>query len=282
MALAATTRVLDGNAANIAATLCQKLDQPNSDRGPIVFLITDDISERESLKLLVTGQGWEFQMFESAREFLARPRPLVPSCLILARSLRDLNGLEEQKQIARERTEVPIVVISRHGDIPTLVEAMRAGAFDFLVRPFGDETLLVGIRATLERSCLALQREMELRDLRNCYASLSLRERQVMALVVTSLLNKQVGGELSISEITVKAHRRHVMRKMKANSLTDLVRMAVKLGPGRKAIHLVQRRLPLNHSKIAGSAPMLVLKRNVGTHLAHRHRKSAHKMRIPR
>jgi FixJ family two-component response regulator len=230
MALAATTRVLDGNAANIAATLCQKLDQPNSDRGPIVFLITDDISERESLKLLVTGQGWEIQMFESAREFLARPRPLVPNCLILARSLRDLNGLEEQKQIARERTEVPIVVISRHGDIPTLVEAMRAGAFDFLVRPFGDETLLVGIRATLERSCLALQREMELRDLRNCYASLSLRERQVMALVVTSLLNKQVGGELSISEITVKAHRRHVMRKMKANSLPDLVRMAAKLG----------------------------------------------------
>jgi FixJ family two-component response regulator len=155
MALAATTRVLDGNAANIAATLCQKLDQPNSDRAPIVFLITDDISERESLKLLVTGQGWEFQMFESAREFLAPPRPLVPSCLILARSLRDLNGLEEQKQIARERTEVPIIVISRHGDIPTLVEAMRAGAFDFLVRPFGDETLLVGIRATLERSCLA-------------------------------------------------------------------------------------------------------------------------------
>jgi|GEM_PF-3877792 FixJ family two-component response regulator len=125
MALAATTRVLDGNAANIAATLCQKLDQPNSDRGPIVFLITDDISERESRKLLVTGQGWEFQMFESAREFLARPRPLVPSCLILARSLRDLNGLEEQKQIDRERAEVPIIVISRYGDIPTLVEAMR-------------------------------------------------------------------------------------------------------------------------------------------------------------
>jgi FixJ family two-component response regulator len=149
--------------------------------------------------------------------------------LILARSLPDLNGLEEQKQIARERAEVPIIVISQYEDIPATVEAMKAGAVDFLVRPFGHEILLAGIRETFERSRRMLQREMETGDLRKCYTLLSLRERQVMALVVTGLLNKQVGAELGISEITVKAHRGHVMRKMKANSFPDLVRMAAKL-----------------------------------------------------
>jgi FixJ family two-component response regulator len=230
MASAATASILDGNSANIASTFGQKIDsQLRLHAIPIVFLITEDISEQESLKSLINCQGWQFETFESAREFLARPRPLVPSCLILARSLRDLNGLEEQKQIARERAEVPIVVISRYDDIPTTVEAMKAGAVDFLVRPFKDEALLLGIRETFERSRLVLQREMEINDLRRCYASLSLRERQVMALVVTGLLNKQVGGELGISEITVKAHRGNVMRKMKANSLPDLVRIAAKL-----------------------------------------------------
>jgi FixJ family two-component response regulator len=230
MASAATARIFDLNSANIASTFSQKIDSAlHSHTIPIVFLITDDISERESLKSLINGQGWQFETFESTREFLARPRPLVPSCLILARSLRDLNGLEEQKQIARERAEVPIVVISRYEDIPTTVEAMKAGAVDFLVRPFRDEALLSGIRETFERSRLVLEREMATSDLRRCYASLSLRERQVMALVVTGLLNKQVGGELGISEITVKAHRGHVMRKMKANSLPDLVRMAAKI-----------------------------------------------------
>jgi FixJ family two-component response regulator len=234
MASAATPRIFEGNPPNIAYAFGQKLDSPSNSHGiPIVFLITDDISEQESLKSLIARQGWQFEAFSSAREFLAQPRPLVPSCLILARSLPDLSGLEEQKQIARERAEVPIIFISRYGDVPTSVEAMKAGAVDFLVRPFGNEVLLSGIRETFERSHLALQREMETSNLRSCYSSLSARERQVMALVVSGLLNKQVGGELGISEITVKAHRRHVMEKMRANSLPDLVRMAAKIGPAK-------------------------------------------------
>ncbi len=239
MASATTARILDGNSANIAPVFGQKLDsQLHSHAIPIVFLITDDISERESLKSLINGQGWQFETFESAREFLARPRPLVPSCLILNRTIRDLNGLEEQKQIARERVEVPIVIISRYEDIPTTVEAMKAGAVDFLLRPLRDEALLLGIRETFERSRLVLEREMETSDLRRRYASLTLRERQVMALVVTGLLNKQVGGELGISEITVKAHRGQVMRKMNANSLPDLVKMSAKLRiPSARVFH---------------------------------------------
>jgi len=237
MASAATNRIVGGNPATIAYTFGQKLhSQPNPHDTPIVFLITDDISEQESLRSLIARQGWQFETFESAQDFLARPRPLVPSCLILARCLSAVNRLEEQKQVARERAEVPIIVISRNEDIPTTVEAMKAGAADFLVRPFGNEVLLLGIRDTFERSRLALQREMEMGELRSCFALLSVRERQVMTLVVSGLLNKQVGGELGISEITVKAPRRHVMEKMKANSLPDLVRMAAKLGRARKAI----------------------------------------------
>jgi FixJ family two-component response regulator len=237
MASVATARIFEKNPANVASIFGQKRDStPDSDGAPIVFLITGDISEQESLKPLVAREGWRFETFDTVREFLAQPRLLVPSCLILARSLPDLNGLEEQEQIARERTALPIIVISKCGDIPTSVQAMKAGAVDFLVTPFGNEVLLAGIRETLERSRLALQREMEISELRNCYSSLSARERQVMALVVSGLLNKQVGAELGISEITVKAHRRHVMKKMKANSLPDLVRMAGKLGPVRKAI----------------------------------------------
>jgi FixJ family two-component response regulator len=238
MASVATTRILEGNSPNIAFTFGQKLDSPHSLGIPTVFLITDDISEQESFKSLIASQGWQFEAFGSTREFLARPRPIVPSCLILAPSLADLNGLEDQKQIARERAEVPVIVISRYEDIPTSVQAMKAGAVDFLVKPFPNEVLLAGICETFERSRLALRQEMETNSLRSCYSSLSVRERQVMALVVAGLLNKQVGGELGISEITVKAHRRHVMQKMKANSLPDLVRMAAKLGPARKIIPL--------------------------------------------
>jgi FixJ family two-component response regulator len=205
---------------------------------PIVFVVDDDVSVRESLELLIRCEGWQPETFQSAREFLSRPRPLVPCCLILDLSLPSLNGLELQKIIARERAEMPIIFISGHGDVPTTVQAMKAGAVDFLVKPISDEILLRVIRESFERSRVALEREMSVRNLRNCHASLTPRERQVMALVVAGLLNKQVGAELGISEITVKAHRRQVMHKMKANSLADLVRMAVKLRPANQAIHL--------------------------------------------
>ena len=239
MASAATAGIFEGNSANIASTFGQTVSsQPHFHSIPIVFFIAGDVSEQGSLKSLITGQGWQVEKFDSVREFLARPRPLVPSCLILARSQRDQNGLEEQKQIARERAEVPIIVISQHGDIPTSVEAMKAGAIDFLVIPFGNEILLAGIRETFDRSRLAPSARNGAQPSSELLCSLSPRERQVMALVVSGLLNKQVGAELGISEITVKAHRGQVMRKMKANSLADLVRMAASLRPTRQTIHL--------------------------------------------
>jgi FixJ family two-component response regulator len=205
---------------------------------PIVFVVDDDISVRESLERTIYREGWHPETFDSASEFLAQPRPLTPSCLILALPLPGLNALEVQKQIARERPDMPIIFISRHGDIATTVQAMKAGAADFLMKPFNSKVLLDAIRESLERSRTALAREMEMRELRNYYATLTPRERQVMTLVVSGLLNKQVGGELGISEITVKAHRGQVMQKMKANSLADLVRMAASLRPAYQKIHL--------------------------------------------
>jgi FixJ family two-component response regulator len=202
---------------------------PMTPATPIVFVVDDDISVRESLQLLIQCEGWHPETFASAQEFLDRPRSLVPSCLVLDVSLPGLNGLDLQKRVAGERPDMPIIFITGYGDVPTTVRAMKAGAVEFLTKPFSDDALLNAIRLAVERSRVALGREAETQALRNCYASLTHRERQVMALVVSGLLNKQVGGELGISEITVKAHRGQVMRKMQADSLPDLVKMAARL-----------------------------------------------------
>jgi FixJ family two-component response regulator len=200
-----------------------------SDITPIVFVVDDDVSVRESLELLIRCEGWQPETFASAQEFLDRPPVLIPNCLVLDVSLPGLNGLDLQRLVAGKRTAMPIIFITGHGDVPMTVQAMKAGAVEFLTKPFNDDVLLTAIRAALERSRVALSLEAEMRVLRDRYASLSQRERQVMELVASGLLNKQVGGELGISEITVKAHRGKVMQKMKADSLADLVKMAARL-----------------------------------------------------
>ena len=196
---------------------------------PIVFVVDDDISVRESLELLVRCEGWRPETFSSAQEFLMRPQVSVPHCLVLDISLPDINGLDLQKRVIFERSGMPIIFITGHGDVPMSVQAMKAGAIEFLIKPFRDTELLTAVRQALDRSRILLAREAELQVLRGCYAALTPRERQVMTLVVSGLLNKQVGWELGISEITVKAHRGKLMQKMKAGSVAELVKMAARL-----------------------------------------------------
>ena len=196
----------------------------------IVFVVDDDVSVRESVELLIKFAGWQPETFASAKDFLARPRISTPCCLVLDVSLPDLNGLELQKLIASERTDMPIIFITGHGDVPMTVQAMKAGAVEFLTKPFDDEVLLSAIRHALKRSAAVLDDQAEITAMRNTYESLTPREQDVMRLVVAGMLNKQIGLKLGISEITVKAHRGKVMQKMKADSVADLVKTAMKLG----------------------------------------------------
>jgi FixJ family two-component response regulator len=195
---------------------------------PVVFVVDDDVSVRESLELLILSAGWRPETFASAEDFLERSPADGPSCLVLDVSLPNLNGLDLQKRII-DRTDMPIIFITGHGDVPTTVEAMKAGAVEFLTKPLGDDVLQTAIGQAIERSRAALADEAELQALRDCHATLTPREREVMALVVSGLLNKQIALQLGISEITVKAHRGQVMRKMQVDSLADLVRAAAAL-----------------------------------------------------
>jgi len=194
----------------------------------IVFVVDDEASVRQSVALLIDSAGWQPQTFASAADFLAGPRPPCPSCLVLDVWLPGLNALDLQERIT-DRVDMPIIFITGRGDVPMTVRAMKGGAFDVLTKPFRGEVLLDAIGRALERSRTVLRDDAEMRALRERYASLTSREREVMALVVAGRLNKQVAGELGISEITVKAHRGKAMRKMKARSLPELVTMAARL-----------------------------------------------------
>jgi FixJ family two-component response regulator len=217
------------NLAHTVSSELQSLQVPHST--PIVFVVDDDISVRESLEPFIRKAGWQPETFSSAQDFLAGPRPRIPSCLLLDISLPGISGLDLQKRISSDRSEMPIIFITGCGDVAKTVQAMKAGAVEFLTKPVSNEVLLGAIKQALDRSRAALVRTAEMQELRSRYASLSPRERQVMALVVSGLLNKQIGGELGITLITVKTHRGKVMRKMKADSVANLVRMATKLRP---------------------------------------------------
>jgi len=217
------------NAASLSFLPHATTSSTVSSATPVVHVVDDDVAVRKSLESLIRCAGWQPQTFASAREFLCRERTLAPSCLVLEVALPDLNGLDLLDRIADHRIGMPTIFITGCGDVPTAVRAMKAGAVEFLMKPFADEVLLAAIHGAIERSRAELDDENEVRVLREYHASLSQREREVMALVVRGLLNKQVGGELGISEITVKAHRGRVMQKMRARSLADLVRIAARL-----------------------------------------------------
>lgn len=228
--------MVDRGAATSSVSSQKTTEAPDGEQ-PTVFVVDDDVSVRDSLELLIQSAGWHPETFASAAAFLTRERVATPSCLVLDVSLPDLNGLELQQRIADDQVDMPIIFITGFGDVPMSVRAMKAGAVEFLTKPFTSDALLSAIAQAIERSRAALGHAAHVRALRARYASLTRREREVMALVVSGLLNKQVGNELRISEITVKVHRGSAMRKMNAGSLADLVTMAATLGagPGRNA-----------------------------------------------
>jgi FixJ family two-component response regulator len=205
-------------------------------------VVDDDISVRESLELLIKFAGWQPEMFASAEEFLKRPSSVGPSCLVLDVSLPNLSGLDLQRLITADHADMPIIFITGHGDVPMTVQAMKAGAVEFLTKPFDDEVLLTAIRHAIKRSMAVLDDQAEIRELRASYESLTPREQEVLRLVVAGMLNKQIGLQLGISEITVKAHRGKMMQKMKADSVADLVKTAVRLGltPARNPWHMTE------------------------------------------
>jgi FixJ family two-component response regulator len=216
-------------------TVTRRLDEPPptapESAVPVVVVVDDDISVRESLELLIRYAGWHPVTFASAQDFLAAPPVRAPGCLVLDVHLPDLNGLDLQNRLTADRTTMPIIFITGYGDVPMTVRAMKAGAVEFLTKPLREDVLRAAIGDAIRRSEVAMGREAALETLRQDYSALSRREREVMSLVVTGRLNKQIGAELGISEITVKAHRGRVMRKMHAGSLADLVTLASRLRP---------------------------------------------------